>query len=150
MQEVDPETGEVIEAPMELVPLNLAALDEDRLLDMFPTPVQAAGALVQARAVAARAPRALDEYRRRLQAAERALVVATAIAVRDLSPEFPRATLTERKMLAATVDAVREAQDARDEAWLLLEYARDFDKAVGRDIDILRSLNANFRSEHTS
>lgn len=28
------------------------------------------------------------------------------------------------------------------------EYARDYDRAIGRDIDILRSLNANFRGEH--
>ena len=42
----------------------------------------------------------------------------------------------------------REAQEARDTAWLLFEYARDYDRAIGRDIDILRSLNANMRGEH--
>ena len=153
---VNPQTGEVEEAAtmpgtdVELVPLNLAALDEDAIAAMFPTPQQAAGALLYARQVAARAPAALNELRTKLRAAERKLTVAVAIGARDLLQEYPRMPMTERRDLArAEVPAVREAQDDVDTCWLLLEYARDYDRAIGRDIDILRSLNANLRGEHS-
>lgn len=147
---VNPITGEVSENPEEigLVPLNLAAMSEEALLELFPTPIQAAGALIRARETAARAPRALNAYRTALRKAERTLQVELALALRRLASEFPRSTMTERKLLASSDEKVREAQDRHDEAWLLLEYARDYDKAIGRDIDILRSLNANFRGEH--
>jgi hypothetical protein len=146
---VDPITGEVTEQPgMELVPLNLAALSEDDLLAMFPTPIQAAGALLHARAVNARAPHALNEYRGKLRSAERDLQLATAKTVRDLAGTFPRATLTERKMLAVEDERVRAAQDEFDTAWLLYEFARDYAKSIAQDIEILRSVNANFREEH--
>ncbi|GAB6857317.1 hypothetical protein [Microbacterium xylanilyticum] len=146
---VDEATGVVEDAPMELVPLNLSALSEDELLAMLPTPVQCAGALQYARQVAARAPKALNELRRTLAERERELTIALAKGARDLLTEYPRMPMTERRDLARAEDTrVREAQEARDEAWLLLEYARDYDRAIGRDIDILRSLNANFRGEH--
>jgi hypothetical protein len=150
MTEVNEATGEVTDAPMELVPLNLAALSEDDLLAMFPSPIQAAGALMHARQVNARAPHALNEYRTQLMTAERELRIATALAVRDLLAEFPRSNITERRLLAADTDRVKQAQEARDTAWLLLEFARDYAKAIAQDIDILRSLNANLRQEHTS
>lgn len=152
---VNPITGEVDEVEtvpgtdVELVPLNLAGMDENALLALFPTPVQAAGALIQARIVARRAPAALNTYRTKLKRAETDLKVQIAVAVRDLVEDYPKATLTERRMLAYTVDRVKTAQDAADTAWLELEYARDFDRAIGRDIDILRSLNANLRGEHS-
>lgn len=147
--EANPLTGEVQERPgMDLVPLDLAALSEDELLAMFPTPVQAAGALLHARHVNARAPHALNEYRTQLQKAERSLQLAIAISVRELAIEYPRATLTERRMLAVAEPLVSNAQDARDTAWLLYEFARDYEKAIARDIEVLRSLNANFRTEH--
>lgn len=150
MTEVDPITGEVIDSPgMELVPLNLAALAEDELLALFPTPVQAAGALIRARAANARIPGALNEYRGKFRAAENAHKLALAKAVRDLAVEFPRATLTERRMLAVEDERVKAAQDDLDTAWLLFEFARDKAKAVTEDIDILRSINANFRQEHS-
>lgn len=139
-------TGEV--EPLELVPLNLAALSEDDLLAMFPSPVQASGALLQARAVNARAPHALNEYRTALAAAERDLRIAIAKAIRDLAIEFPRSTLTERRLVAADDERVRDAQEARDTAWLLFEFTKDYAKAIAQDIDILRSINANFREEH--
>lgn len=145
-------TGEVEEndpTGMELVPLNLAALNEDELLALLPTPVQCAGALQYARQVAARAPKALNELRHALADRERELTIALAVAARDLLAKYPRMPMTERRDLArAEDDRVRDAQEARDNAWLLLEYARDYDRAIGRDIDILRSLNANFRGEH--
>lgn len=131
-----------------LVPLNLSAMSEEALIALFPTPIQAAGALILARETAARAPRALSKYRTQLQKAERSLQVELALALRRLAEEFPRSTMTERKILASSDEKVSEAQDARDDAWLMFEYARDYDKAIGRDIDILRSLNANFRGEH--
>lgn len=152
---VNPITGEVEEpekipgTDVELVPLNLAAMDEDQLLALFPTPVQAAGALMYARNVARRAPAALNEYRTQLKARERELTIAIAVAARDLLAEYPRMPMTERRDLARAEDSrVKAAQEAHDEAWLLLEYARDYDRAIGRDIDILRSLNANLRGEH--
>lgn len=144
---VNPITGEV-STSFELVPLDLASLDEEALLARFPTPVQAAGALLYARQVNQRAPEALNRLRTALVAADRTLFIMTALAVRDLAADYPRATLTERRMLAVLDERVKAAQDARDEAWLLLEYARDYDKANQRDIDILRSLNANLRGEH--
>jgi hypothetical protein len=146
---VDPITGEVVDEPsMELVPLNLAALDEDELIAMFPTPIQAAGALLHARHVNARAPHALNEYRTALVKAENMLRLALAKTVRDLATEYPRATLTERKLLAVEDERMKTAQDERDTAWLLFEFARDYAKAIAQDIEVLRSLNANFRTEH--
>lgn len=143
------ETGEVIDAPMELVPLNLAALSEDDLIALLPTPIQCAGALQYARQVAARAPKALNELRTTLKERERELTIALAVGARDLLAVYPRMPMTERRDLARATDSrVKAAQEAVDDAWLLLEYARDYDRAIGRDIDILRSLNANFRGEH--
>lgn len=147
-------TGEVTEdeaaaAGMDMVPLNLAALSEDELLAMLPTPVQCAGALQYARQVAARAPKALNELRTALAERERELTIAVAIGARDLLAEYPRLPMSERRDIARATDKrVSDAQEARDTAWLLLEYARDYDRAIGRDIDILRSLNANMRGEH--
>lgn len=152
---VNPITGEVEEpetipgTDVELVPLNLAGLSEDELLALFPTPVQAAGALLYARNVARRAPGALNRYRTELRARERELTIALAVAARDLLADYPRMPMTERRDLArAESPRVKEAQEAVDDAWLLLEYARDHDRSIGRDIDILRSLNANLRGEH--
>lgn len=145
-------TGEVEDddpTGMDLVPLNLAALNEDELIALLPTPVQCAGALQYARQAAARAPKALNELRHALADRERELTIALAVASRDLLAKYPRMPMTERRDLArAEDDRVRTAQEARDSAWLLLEYARDYDRAIGRDIDILRSLNANMRGEH--
>lgn len=147
----DTTTGEVTDGPgMELVPLNLAALSEEQLLELLPTPIQAAGALIHARTANARAPHALNEYRGKLRDAEKVLRVATAMAVRDLAVEYPRATLTERRMLAVVDERVISAQDAVDTAWLLYEFARDYAKSIAIDIEVLRSLNANFRDEHRS
>lgn len=150
MSEVNPLAGEAADngPGMDLVPLDLARLSEDELLAMFPTPVQAAGALLQSRRVNARAPHALNEYRGQLQKAERALQIALAKTIRDLAGEYPRATLTERRMLATADDRVIAAMDERDTAWLLYEFARDYAKAIAQDIEVLRSLNANFREEH--
>ena len=152
MTDVNQITGEVdgaAEVGMDLVPLNLAALSEEELIAMLPTPVQCAGALQYARQVAARAPKALNELRHALAERERELTIAIAMEARDLLATYPRMPMTERRDLArAESKRVLEAQEARDTAWLLLEYARDYDRAIGRDIDILRSLNANMRSEH--
>lgn len=145
---VDETTGEVEDAPMDLVPLNLSALSEDELLAMLPTPVQCAGALMYARQVAERAPKALNKLRKALKDRDRELTIALAMGARDLLSTYPRMPMTERRDLARAEDRrVIESQEARDDAWLLLEYARDYDRAIGRDIDILRSLNANMRGE---
>ena len=147
---VDPVTGEVEESPgVDLVPLNLAGLDEAELLALFPTPVQCAGALIKARAMVARAPAVLNEYRTALTVAERDLTIAVAKGARDLLAEYPRMPMTERRDLArATDERLLAAQEARDTAWLLLQYAKDKKDALFEDVGILRSLNANFRGEH--
>jgi len=149
MTVADERTGEIAESSvLELVPLNLAALDEDALLALFPTEIQAAGALIRAREASSRVPAALNARREELRVAERDLTVQLGLAVRDLSEEMPRATLTERRLIAVTTEKVRAAQERRDDAWLLFEYTRDWERAIARDVDILRSLNANFRGEH--
>lgn len=152
---VNPITGEVDErdtlpgTDIELVPLNLAALDEDAILAMFPTPVQAAGALLYARHVASKAPGALNKYRTALKRAEKDLTIAVALGAERLLETYARMPMTERRDLARATDPrVIAAEAERDTAWLLLEYTKDFDRMIGRDIDILRSLNANLRSEH--
>lgn len=150
----DPTTGEVLETDevaesMELVPLNLAALDETALLAMFPTPVQAAGALIWARQANNRAPKALATYRAKLRRAQRDKKIAVGLAVKALREDFPRATLTELRELAyGADDRVIRSLDAEDDAWLAFEYAKDFAAAVKEDIELLRSINANFRGEH--
>lgn len=149
MTETNPITGEVTEdIGMELVPLNLAALSEDELLEMFPTPMQAMGALIHARSTNARAPHALNAYRAKLRTAENAMRVTLAKVVRDLADEYPRANMTERRMLAHADERMIAAQDALDTAWLLYEFARDYAKAIAQDIEVLRSINANLRPEH--
>lgn len=152
---VNPITGEVEDpetfpgTDIELVPLNLAQLDENAILQMFPTPAQAAGALLYSRQVASRAPAALNTYRTALKKAEKDLAIAIALGAERLLSEYPRMPMTERRDLARATDPrVKDAEAARDDAWLLLEYAKDYDRAIGRDIDILRSLNANLRTEH--
>lgn len=151
---IDPGTGEVLtdsDAPaeMEIVPLNLAALDENALLAMFPSPVQAAGALIWAREANSRAPKALSGYRRALRKAQRDKKIALGRAVKDLREDFPRATLTELRELAyGADDRVISTLDAEDDAWLEFEYAKDYAAAIKEDIDILRSINANLRGEH--
>lgn len=152
---VNPITGEVDEAEtfpgtdIELVPLNLAQLNEDAIAAMFPTPAQAAGALLYSRQVASRAPAALNTYRTALKRAEKDLAIAVALGAKKMLETYPRMAMSERRDLARALDPrVKTAEEARDTAWLLLEYARDYDRALGRDIDILRSLNANLRSEH--
>lgn len=146
---VDPVTGEVIDSPeqMELVPLNLAALDEDALAQMLPTPGQLHAALIIARGKNAKAPSVIADYRAKLRRAENDLAVARGLAVKSLREDFPRATLTELRDIAQSEDRVREAVDRRDDAWLLFEYAKDFARMIGEDIEILRSLNKNLRSE---
>ncbi|GAA3009273.1 hypothetical protein [Microbacterium aurantiacum] len=147
--DVDPVTGEIIESPesMELVPLNLAALDEDALAHLLPTPGQIHAALIIARGKNAKAPSVLSRYRGKLKKAETTLKIQLGLAVKLLREDFPRATLTELRDLAYSDDRVRAAVDARDDAWLMFEYAKDFAGMIAEDIEILRSINKNLRSE---
>lgn len=146
---VDPVTGEVIDSPehMELVPLNLAALDENALAQLLPTPGQLHAALIIARGKNAKAPSVIARYRGALKRAETDLKVRVGLAVKALREDFPRATLTELRDLAYSDDTVRTAVDRRDDAWLLFEYAKDFAQMIGEDIEVLRSLNKNLRAE---
>ena len=147
--DVDPVTGEIIDAPenMELVPLNLAALDEDALAHLLPTPGQIHGALLIARGKNAKAPSVLSKYRGALRKAETNLKIQLGLAVKLLREDFPRATLTELRDLAYGDDRVRAAVDHRDDAWLMFEYAKDFAGMIAEDIEILRSINKNLRGE---
>jgi len=144
---IDPETGEVVERPIELVASDIANIDEDQLIALFPTPAQAAGALLLARQKVARAPRALRDAKMQLKAAERDLRVITGQVTLELADKYDGMSVSERQKLAAADDRVGEAEEARDVAWLALEYAKDWDRALGRDVELLRSVNANFRQE---
>ena len=144
---IDPETGEVVERPIELVASDIANIDEDQLIALFPTPAQAAGALLLARQKVARAPRALRDAKMQLKAAERDLRVITGRVTLELADKYDGMSVSERQKLAASDARVGEAEETRDLAWLALEYAKDWDRALGRDVELLRSVNANFRQE---
>jgi hypothetical protein len=146
-ESIDPETGEVVERPIELVASDIANIDEDQLIALFPTPAQAAGALLLARQKVARAPRALRDAKMQLKAAERDLRVITGRVTLELADKYEGMSVSERQKLAASDAREGEAEEARDVAWLALEYAKDWDRALGRDVELLRSVNANFRAE---
>ncbi|WP_337004044.1 MULTISPECIES: hypothetical protein [unclassified Microbacterium] len=141
---VDDATGAVAEAGVELVPLELAALDEDEILALFPTPVQCAGALLKARALIAHAPAVLAARSKAVKDAKRNLIVARGYA-RQRAVGRDAET---RKLVAESDADVLQAWEAIDVAELALEYAREMRKTLTEDIEILRSLNANFRGEH--
>ncbi|WP_102191524.1 hypothetical protein [Microbacterium aurantiacum] len=141
---VDEETGTVVTSAIELVPLNLADLNEDELLGLFPTPVQCAGALIMARKMIARAPAVLAERSKAVKDAKRDLIIARGYARQRAAGRD-----AETRRLVAESDAeVIQAWEAIDTAELALEYARERRKSLSEDIEILRSLNANFRGEH--
>lgn len=145
---VDPVNGDVLDdepAGMELVPLNIAGLNEDEIAARFPTPAQAMAALLQARATIAKAPGALNTYRGQLRRAQRDSRLAIAVVVKALRDEYPKATLSELRDFALVDDRVKAAIDAEDTAWLLFEYAKDFATAVYEDVEVLRSINKNLR-----
>ncbi len=141
---VDDRDGSVVEQGIELVPLNLTALDEGELLALFPSPVQCAGALLKARAMIAQAPAVLAERSKAVKDAKRNLIIA-----RGYARQRAEGRDAETRRLIAESDAdVLTAWEAIDTAELALEYARELRKTLTEDIEILRSLNANFRGEH--
>ncbi len=146
-QMIDPATGEVLERPLEVVAVDIAALDEQELAQLFPSPVQAAGALLKARQAVARAPYALRQAKDALKAAERDLKIAIARTTLELADQYPNLAVSERTRLAEADTRVIEAREAHDVAWLALEYAKDWNTALGRDVELLRSVNANMRAE---
>ena len=147
MSDIDPMTGEVVQRPLEVVAVDLAALDEQELAQLFPTPVQAAGALLKARQAVARAPYALRKAKEKLRAAERDLKLAIARATLELAEQFQNMSVSERSKLAEADARVVDARETADMAWIELEYAKDWDRALGRDVELLRSVNANMRAE---
>lgn len=141
---VDDTDGTVTEQGVELVPLNLTALDEGELLQMFPSPVQCAGALLKARAMIAHAPAVLADRSKAVKDAKRELIIA-----RGYARQRAVGRDAETRRLVAESDAdVLTAWERIDVAELALEYAREMRKTLTEDIEILRSLNANFRGEH--
>ena len=144
---IDQTTGEVTEntPSVDLVPLNLAGLDEDEILHLFPTPVQCAGALVQARQAIARAPEILAGRSKAVKDAKRVLAAARGYARQNAQGRDAET----RKLVAESDASVIEAWEHLDLCELALEYARERRKSLSEDIDILRSLNANFRGEHS-
>jgi hypothetical protein len=141
---VEDSTGAVTESGVELVPLDLAALDEDEMIQLFPTPVQCAGALLKARGMIAHAPAVLAARSKAVKDAKRNLIVA-----RGYARQAAIGRDAETRRLVAESDAdVLKAWEAIDVAELALEYAREMRKTLTEDIEILRSLNANFRGEH--
>jgi hypothetical protein len=145
-------TGEVEEiepgSTVELVPLDLVSLSEDELLELFPSPVQVAGALHIARARIGRAPVVLKDLSAALKVAKRDLLIAKGKSYR--AAREAGFNITDARAYSAFDDPVIEAQEAVDDAELELEYGRDLRKSLTTDIDILRSLNANIRAEHHS
>ncbi|MFJ2535886.1 hypothetical protein [Microbacterium maritypicum] len=141
---VDDTSGAVTEQGVELVPLNLTALDEGELLQLFPSPVQCAGALLKARAMIAQAPAILADRSKRVKDAKRELIIA-----RGYARQRAVGRDADTRRLVAESDAdVLTAWERIDVAELALEYAREMRKTLTEDIEILRSLNANFRGEH--
>jgi hypothetical protein len=126
------------------VPLNLAELDEDALLAMFPSPIQCAGALLYARQLIAEAPAILNTRSKALKDAKRQLLVAKGYARKRATGK----TAEDRRIEAEADDQVITAGEWVDTCELALEYARERRKSLTEDVDILRSLNANFRGEH--
>lgn len=142
--DADPTTGTVVAIPegFETVPLHIAALDENWLLQWTPTLPQIVGALAMARAKNLLAPTALKRYRDALRRAERERNIALGLAVHKLRSEYGyKPTMTELHAVARDRDArLIDAEDAVDTAWLELEYAKDFAKAVERDVSLLQSI----------
>lgn len=141
---VDEASGTVTEGAVDLVPLNLTLLNEDELLAMFPTPVQCAGALLMARQMIAQAPAVLAERSKAVKDAKRELIIARGYARQSAAGRDAET----RRLVAESDSEVLKAWEAIDTAELALEYARERRKSLSEDIEILRSLNANFRGEH--
>ncbi|MEB0286186.1 hypothetical protein QN355_06435 [Cryobacterium sp. 10S3] len=143
---VNTATGEVGVAGSDvgLVTLDMAALSEDDLLAMFPTPVQAAGALLLARRLIAQAPEVINGRSKALKDAKRQLLIAKGYARQRASGR----TAEDRRVEAEADAEVITAGEWVDTCELLLEYARERRKSLSEDVEILRSLNANFRQEH--
>ena len=135
---VDEATGAVAESGVELVPLDLAAMNEAELLELC------AGALLKARRMIAQAPAVLAARSKAVKDAKRNLIVARGYA-RQRAVGRDAET---RKLVAESDADVVQAWEAIDVAELALEYAREMRKTLSEDIEILRSLNANFRGEH--
>lgn len=142
--DADPTTGTVVAVPdgFDTVPLNVAVLDENWLLQWTPSRAQIVGALSIARAKNLTAPGALDEYRRKLSDAKREQKIALGLAVQRLRAEHGhRVTRSELVDMAHAADErVIRADDAADTAWLLFEYAKDFAQAIERDVSLLQSI----------
>jgi hypothetical protein len=131
---------------IEIVPLNIAELDEATLLAMFPTPVQCAGALIIARERMARVPAALSALQKERDRVARRLVVAKGLAFQ--AGRKAGMSVSDANAWRDTDDDVQQAQADLDHAQLAYDYGRDRRRAIEKDIDVLRSLNANFRGEH--
>jgi hypothetical protein len=140
-------TGEVDETESALVPLHIAGLDEEEIAGMFPSPVQVAGAMLIARKRLADAPAALDKLSGALKAAKRDLVVARALAFARYRDEGW--SVGDARALVDSDEKVQTTREAADDAELRLEYGRELRKTLDKDIDLLRSLNANYRAEHS-
>jgi hypothetical protein len=149
---VNPITGEVEEwSPKAedasegvLMPMNLAAMSEQEIQQMLPSALQMEGALLISRSRLGRAPQFLREQRERVKAAKRALIIARGYAFVRTAGTGSEA---HRRALASVDQAVLDAQDLVDTQELTLEYALDLWAALRKDVDILRSLNANVREE---
>lgn len=123
-------------------------LSEDDLIAMFPSPIQVAGALQIARARIGHAPGVLKDLSKAVRTAKRDLLIAKGKAYRDARQAG--FNITDARNYAEVDGPVIEAREAVDDAELELEFGRDLRKSLTTDIDILRSLNANFRAEHHS
>lgn len=146
---MDPETGEVRESgdPIGMVPLELASLSEDELARRIPTPEQCSLALMKAREALTRSPGALNTASAAVKAARRELAATIGSAVMAIGREMG-GSVEERRRVVMGRPEVLEAQENLDRAELALEYARNWQQVLMKDVDILRSLNVNWRREH--
>ncbi|MBO3663706.1 hypothetical protein [Microbacterium stercoris] len=145
MPAVDEKTGEVQE--LALVPLDIARLNEDEIAAMFPSPVQVAGALLIARERISRAPKALEDLAADVKKAKRDLMIARGKAF--VNARKAGFSIADARAYAVIDDDAMSAQEEVDDAEIRLEYGRDLRRTLTTEIDILRSLNANFRAEHS-
>jgi hypothetical protein len=143
---VDTTTGEVVEeGGVELVPLDIAGLNENELLALYPTPVQCAGALLIARSRLHTAPKVLKALSKAVKAAKRDVLIARGYAYTEAAGR----DAATRRLVAESAAPVIQALERLDEAELAFEYGRELRKSLSEDIAVLRSLNANFRQEHS-
>lgn len=146
---IDQATGEVVDeqAPaLEIVPLNIADLDEESVAALFPTPRQAVGALLIARERIREAPAVLQGRSQALKQSKRKLLVAQGMAFVALRQQGR--TIADARAARDIADDVQKAMEDADVAELSLEYAREARRTLEVEISMLQTLVRYLTGEH--